>query len=74
MKKNKIAVNSTAELTGRDQQVESVSAVLARIEYIRPSLGSMGQRIAQFIARHPQEVVHMSVSELPGARNRAKEA
>jgi DNA-binding MurR/RpiR family transcriptional regulator len=66
MKKNKIAVIPTAELTGRDQQVESVSAVLARIENIRPSLGSVGQRIAEFITRHPKEVVHMSVSELAG--------
>jgi RpiR family carbohydrate utilization transcriptional regulator len=64
MKKNKIALKRSIRLTGRDQQVESVSAVLARIENMRPSLGSVGQRIAEFIARHPREVVHMSVSEL----------
>jgi DNA-binding MurR/RpiR family transcriptional regulator len=64
MKKNKIALAPSVVLNGRDQQVESVSAVLARIENMRPSLGSVGQRIAEFIARHPQEVVYMSVSEL----------
>ncbi|HSV84091.1 MAG TPA: MurR/RpiR family transcriptional regulator, partial [Ramlibacter sp.] len=41
-----------------------VSAVLARIEALWPSLGPVGQRIAAFIAKHPQEVVHMSVSEV----------
>jgi DNA-binding MurR/RpiR family transcriptional regulator len=39
-------------------------AVLARIETVRPSLGPVGQRIADFIAGKPQEVVHMSVSEV----------
>ena len=64
MKKNKIALERSAIATARDQQVESVSAVLARIETMRPSLGSVAKRIAEFIARHPREVVHMSVSEL----------
>lgn len=41
-----------------------VSAVLARIETVWPSLGPVGQRIADFIVRNPQEVVHMSVSEV----------
>ena len=41
-----------------------ISAVLARIETLWPSLGPVGQRIADFIANNPQEVVHMSVSEV----------
>ncbi|WP_238136888.1 MurR/RpiR family transcriptional regulator [Variovorax sp. JS1663] len=39
-------------------------AVLARIETVWPSLGPVGQRIAAFIVSNPQEVVHMSVSEV----------
>lgn len=42
----------------------SVSAVLARIQSVRQSLGPTGRRIADFIVQHPQEVVHMSVSEV----------
>ncbi|WP_233151906.1 MurR/RpiR family transcriptional regulator [Pelomonas sp. KK5] len=42
----------------------SVSAVLARLRTLRPTLGPAVQRIADFIADHPQEVVHMSVSEV----------
>ncbi len=41
-----------------------ISAVLARIEALWPSLGPVGQRIADFIVSQPQEVVHMSVSEV----------
>jgi RpiR family carbohydrate utilization transcriptional regulator len=41
-----------------------ISAVLARIETLWPSLGPVGQRIAEFIVTHPQELVHMSVSEV----------
>lgn len=41
-----------------------ISAVLARIETLWSSLGPVGQRIAEFIVMHPQEVVHMSVSEV----------
>ncbi len=64
MKKNKTVLNHAGVLAGRNQPVESVSAVLSRIENMRTSLGAVGQRIAEFIARHPQDVVHMSVSEL----------
>ena len=42
----------------------SVSAVLARVRTLRPTLGPAVQRIADFIVEHPQEVVHMSVSEV----------
>jgi len=42
----------------------SVSAVLARLRTLRPTLGPAVQRIADFIVEHPQEVVHMSVSEV----------
>lgn len=42
----------------------SVSAVLARLRTLRPTLGPAVQRIADFIALHPQDVVHMSVSEV----------
>ncbi|HSV59541.1 MAG TPA: MurR/RpiR family transcriptional regulator [Variovorax sp.] len=38
--------------------------MLARIEAMWPSLGPVGQRIADFIVKNPQEVVHMSVSEV----------
>lgn len=41
-----------------------ISAVLARIESMWNSLGPVGQRIAAFIVQNPQEVVHMSVSEV----------
>lgn len=41
-----------------------ISAVLARIESLWSSLGPVGQRIADFIVKNPQEVVHMSVSEV----------
>lgn len=41
-----------------------VSAVLARIESLWPTLGPAGQRIGGFIAKNPQDVVHMSVSEV----------
>lgn len=39
-------------------------AVLARIDALRPSLGPVGQRIADYIAQNAREVVHMSVSEV----------
>lgn len=41
-----------------------ISAVLSRIGTLGPSLGPVGQRIAEFIMKHPKEVVHMSVSEV----------
>ena len=42
----------------------TLSAVIARIGSLRGSLGPTGQRIADFIAQHPHEVVHMSVTEV----------
>ncbi len=42
----------------------TVSAIRARIHMLRPTLGPAVQRIADFIVQHPQEVVHMSVSEV----------
>ena len=39
-------------------------AVLARIKTLWPSLGPVGQRIADFIEKNPREVIHMSVSEV----------
>nr|WP_296556058.1 MurR/RpiR family transcriptional regulator [Pigmentiphaga sp.] len=47
-----------------ERQGASISAVLSRIKSISPSLGPAGQRIADFIVQSPQEVVHMSVSEV----------
>ncbi|WP_316153516.1 MurR/RpiR family transcriptional regulator [Cupriavidus sp. BIC8F] len=38
--------------------------MVTRIASIRDTLGATGQRIADFIASHPDEVVHMSVSEV----------
>lgn len=45
-------------------QQATLSAIVARIDSIRDTLGVTGQRIADFIAGHPEEVVHMSVSEV----------
>ncbi|MEZ5664572.1 MAG: MurR/RpiR family transcriptional regulator [Burkholderiaceae bacterium] len=45
-------------------QDEASFAVLARIEAMWQSLGPVGQRIADFVAQNPREVVHMSVSEV----------
>jgi DNA-binding MurR/RpiR family transcriptional regulator len=42
----------------------SVTAIRARIHTMRPTMGPAVQRIADFIVQHPQEVVHMSVSEV----------
>lgn len=42
----------------------SVSAILARIRALRPGMGPAVQRIADFIVEHPQDVVHMAVSEV----------
>lgn len=53
--------NSRAATTGHGTPV---SAVLPRIESLWSSLGPAGQRIAEFIVKHPQDVVHMSVSEV----------
>ncbi|MCT9811010.1 MurR/RpiR family transcriptional regulator [Acidovorax sp. Be4] len=61
-----------AKPTGDDTTPAPLAAVLARIDSLWPSLGPAGQRIAQFIAEHPQEVVHMSVSEV-AARTRSSE-
>ncbi|MGJ7506098.1 MurR/RpiR family transcriptional regulator [Variovorax sp. GT1P44] len=47
-----------------DDHGGQISAVLARIETLWSSLGPVGQRIAGFIAKNPNEVVHMSVSEV----------
>nr|WP_193752522.1 MurR/RpiR family transcriptional regulator [Cupriavidus sp. IDO] len=42
----------------------ALSAIVTRIASIRDTLGATGQRIVDFIASHPAEVVHMSVSEV----------
>jgi RpiR family carbohydrate utilization transcriptional regulator len=47
----------------------SVSAILARIHMLQPTLGPAVQRIADFIVQHPQDVVHMSVSEVAERTN-----
>lgn len=61
-----------AKPAGDDATPAPLAAVLARIDSLWPSLGPAGQRIAEFIAKHPQEVVHMSVSEV-AARTRSSE-
>lgn len=61
-----------AKPAGDDAAPAPLAAVLARIDSLWPSLGPAGQRIAEFIAKHPQEVVHMSVSEV-AARTRSSE-
>jgi DNA-binding MurR/RpiR family transcriptional regulator len=48
--------SSTGEIT--------VSAILARIEQLYPTYGAASKRIADFIRERPQEVVHMSVSDV----------
>ncbi|HTH60649.1 MAG TPA: MurR/RpiR family transcriptional regulator [Paraburkholderia sp.] len=42
----------------------TVSAILARIEQLYPGYGATSRRIADFIRERPQEVVHMSVSDV----------
>lgn len=61
-----------AKPAGDDVAPAPLAAVLARIDSLWPSLGPAGQRIAEFIAKHAQEVVHMSVSEV-AARTRSSE-
>jgi DNA-binding MurR/RpiR family transcriptional regulator len=43
---------------------ESLSVTRARIRSLLPTLGPAAQRIAEFVVDHPDEVVHMSVSEV----------
>jgi RpiR family carbohydrate utilization transcriptional regulator len=64
MKKNKTAAGCATASTGRERKADPVSSVLARIESVHSSLGTVGQRIAEYIAQNPREVVHMSVSEV----------
>src|SRR5690606_16486799 len=40
------------------------SAMLARIESLLPTMGPASHRIGEFVSRHPDQVVHMSVSEV----------
>lgn len=47
----------------------TTSAMLARIYSMRDSLGPAGQRIADFVTRYPQTVIHMSVSEVAERTN-----
>jgi RpiR family carbohydrate utilization transcriptional regulator len=54
----------TRSAAGDATPAPQISAVLARIETMWSSLGPVGQRIADFIVKNPQEVVHMSVSEV----------
>jgi DNA-binding MurR/RpiR family transcriptional regulator len=42
----------------------TVSAIQSRIEQLYPTYGAVSRRIADFIREYPQEVVHMSVSEI----------
>jgi DNA-binding MurR/RpiR family transcriptional regulator len=42
----------------------TISSILARIEQLYPSYGTVSRRIADFIRDYPQEVVYMSVSDL----------
>lgn len=47
----------------------SLSAVISRIESLLPTLGPAGRRIADFFVQHPDEAVHMSVSEVAERAN-----
>lgn len=42
----------------------SAPVTRARIQSLLPSMGPAAQRIAEFVIEHPDEVVHMSVSEV----------
>lgn len=42
----------------------SVPTTRARIQNLLPAMGPAAQRIAEFVIDHPDEVVHMSVSEV----------
>jgi RpiR family carbohydrate utilization transcriptional regulator len=61
MKKNGA---STETRSGPVPEPISISAILSRIEQLNPTFGATGRRIADFIRQYPQEVVHMSVSEV----------
>ncbi len=63
-----LSATSTARmespLDAGEAESKPISAVLTRIGTCRPSLGTVGRRIADFIVSHSSEVVHMSVSEV----------
>ncbi len=44
-----------------------VSGVLTRLEHLLSSMRPTGQRIARFIIEQPQQVIHMSITELAQA-------
>ncbi len=46
---------------------EGVVGVVARIKAMRDSLSTVGERIADFILSHPQDIIHMSVTEVADA-------
>jgi DNA-binding MurR/RpiR family transcriptional regulator len=57
---------TNAKRNGRSTGSEpaAVPATRARIQSMLPSMGPVAQRIGSFVVEHPEEVVHMSVSEV----------
>jgi len=58
-------VNLTGdEQGGKAKACAKVSGVLAKLEGIMPGLGPKASKIAEFILDHPDNVIHMSVTDL----------
>jgi DNA-binding MurR/RpiR family transcriptional regulator len=64
MKQLKKAPPDPSGRGGPSPEPITVSAILSRIEQLYESLGGTSRRIADLIRQHPQEVVHMSVSDV----------
>ena len=58
--------NKPARLPENDtvQQAAALPATRGRIQSLLPGMGPVAQRIGEFVINHPDEVVHMSVSEV----------
>lgn len=50
--------------SGNGSSFKPISGILSRLVGLRPQLGPTGRRIADYILDHPEQVIHMSVTEL----------
>ena len=62
--KQKTAARRSPAASGGAMQEMTASAVLSRIHNLYPSLGAAGQRIADYVLAHPNDVIHMSVTDV----------
>lgn len=62
--KQKTAARRSPAASRSAMQELTASAVLSRIHNLYPSLGAAGQRIADYVLAHPNDVVHMSVTDV----------